>query len=90
MKKRLNITIEENLLDKIKTYADQNETSISSLVEEHFEALIKPKPKLKNGMSLVEYMQSLPKSKIEFPKGYNYKEEIYKERAKKYGFEDLL
>ncbi len=90
MKKRLNITIEENLLDKIKTYADQNETSISSLVEEHFEALIKPKPKLKNGMSLVEYMKSLPKSKVDYPEGYNYKEEIYKERAKKYGFEDLL
>jgi len=90
MKKRLNITIEENLLDKIKTYADQNDTSISSLVEEHFEALIKPKPKLKNGMTLVEYMKSLPKSKVDYPEGHDWKEEIYKERAKKYGFEDLL
>ncbi|WP_439488386.1 DUF6364 family protein [Algoriphagus sp.] len=90
MKKRLNLTIEENLLDKIKTYADQNDTSISSLVEEHFETLVKPKPKLKNGMSLVEYMKSLPKSKVDYPEGYNFKEKIYKERAKKYGFEDLL
>lgn len=90
MKKRLNITIEENLLDKIKTYADQNETSISSLVEEHFEELIKPKPKLKNGMSLVEYMQSLPKSKVDFPEGYDWKDEYYKAKAKKMGYEDLL
>ena len=88
MKKRLNITIEENLLDRIKTYAEQNETSISSLVEEHFEALIKPKPKLKNGMSLVEYMKSLPK--FDIPDNYDYKEEYYKAKAKKMGYEDLF
>ncbi|SFT38324.1 hypothetical protein SAMN04489724_0515 [Algoriphagus locisalis] len=88
MKKRLNITIEENLLDKIKTYAERNETSISSLVEEHFEALIKPKPKLKNGMSLVEYMKSLPK--FDIPDNYDYKEEYYKAKAKKMGYEDLF
>ncbi|WPR77896.1 DUF6364 family protein [Algoriphagus sp. NG3] len=90
MKKRLNLTIEENLLDKIKTYADQNDTSISSLVEEHFETLVKPKPKLKNGMSLVEYMKSLPKSKVEYPEDYDWKEEYYKAKAKKMGYEDLL
>ncbi|WP_425639586.1 DUF6364 family protein [Algoriphagus yeomjeoni] len=90
MKKRLNITIEENLLEKIKTYANRNDTSISSLVEEHFEALVKPKPKLKNGMSLVEYMKSLQKSKVEFPVDYNWKEEYYKAKAKKMGYEDLL
>ncbi|MDR7127791.1 hypothetical protein J2X69_000119 [Algoriphagus sp. 4150] len=88
MKKRLNITIEENLLDKIKTYADQNDTSISSLVEEHFETLVKPKPKLKNGMSLVEYMKSLPK--FDIPDNYDYKEEYYKAKAKKMGYEDLF
>lgn len=85
MKKRLNITIEKNLLDKIKTYADQHETSISSLVEEHFEALIKPKTKLKNGMGLVEYMKSLPKSKIEYPQDYDWKEEYHKAKTKKKG-----
>ena len=75
MKKRLNITIEENLLDKVKIYAVQNETSVSSLVEEHFEALVKRKPKLKNEMSLVGYMKSLPKSKVEYPECYDWKEE---------------
>lgn len=90
MKKRLNITIDAELLDKIKRYADKKEKSISSLVEEHFEKLISRKTGLPKGMSLVEYMQSLPKSKIEFPENYDWKEEYYKAKAKKLGYEDLL
>jgi hypothetical protein len=90
MKKRLNITIDAELLDKIKRYADKEEKSISSLVEEHFEKLISRKTGLPEGMSLVEYMQSLPKSKIEFPKNFDWKEEYYKAKAKKLGYEDLL
>jgi len=90
MKKRLTITIEENLLSKIKIYANQKETSVSNLVEEHFQALVKPKPKLKNGLSLVEYMKSLPKSKVNFPEGYDWKEEYQKAKAIKLGYEGLL
>ncbi|SEF45047.1 DUF6364 family protein [Algoriphagus boritolerans] len=90
MKKKLNITIEENLLNKIKQYAEQHETSVSNLVQEHFEALIKTRPTLPNGMTLVEYMKSLPKSKVEFPKEMNWKDEYYKAKAKKWGYEDLL
>jgi hypothetical protein len=57
-------------------------------VEEHFEALTKPRTKLLGGMSLVEYRQSLPK--FEFPEDFNWNEESYKARAKKYGLEDLF
>jgi hypothetical protein len=88
MKKKLNITIEENLLDKIKLYAEQHETSVSNLVQEHFETLLKPRPTLPNGMTLVEYMKSLPK--FEFPKDFDWKKEYYKAKAKKWGYEDLL
>jgi hypothetical protein len=88
MKKRLNITVEEKLLEKIKKYAEEHGTSLSGLVEEHFEALIKPKAKIPGGMSLVEYMQSLPK--VEFPEDYDWKEEYYKAKAKKYGVENLF
>lgn len=84
MKKKLNLTIEENLLDKIKQYAEQHETSVSNLVPEHFKTLIKPPATLPNGMTLVEYMKSLPKSKMEFPDGMNWKDEYYKAKAKKY------
>ncbi|WP_144605298.1 DUF6364 family protein [Algoriphagus algorifonticola] len=88
MKKRLNITIDAELLDKIKRYADKEEKSISSLVEEHFEKLISRKTGLPKGMSLVEYMQSLPK--FDFPEDFDYKEEYYKAKAKKLGYEDLF
>ncbi|HAH35359.1 MAG TPA: hypothetical protein DEQ87_05505 [Algoriphagus sp.] len=88
MKKRLNITIDAELLDKIKRYADKEEKSISSLVEEHFEKLISRKTGLPEGMSLVEYMQSLPK--FDFPENFDYKEEYYKAKAKKLGYEDLF
>jgi len=90
MKKRLNITIEEILLSKIKIYANQNETSVSNLVEEHFQALVEPKPKLNNGLSLVQYMESLPKSKVNFSVGYDWTEEYQKAKAIKLGYEDLL
>ncbi len=90
MKKKLNITIEENLLEKIKVYAESKERSVSDLVQEHFETLLKPRPTLPNGMTLVEYMKSLPKSKIEFPEGIEWKDEYYRAKAKKWGYEDLL
>lgn len=90
MKKKLNITIEENLLEKIKAYAESKDRSVSDLVQEHFETLLKPRPTLPNGMSLVEYMKSLPKSKIEFPEGMDWKDEYYRAKAKKWGYEDLL
>ena len=90
MKKKLNITIEENLLEKIKDYAESKDRSVSDLVQEHFETLLKPRPTLPNGMTLVEYMKSLPKSKVEFPEGIDWKEEYYRAKAKKWGYEDLL
>jgi len=90
MKKKLNITIEEKLLEKIKAYAESKDRSVSDLVQEHFETLLKPKPTLPNGMTLVEYMKSLPKSKIEFPEDFDWKKEYYKAKAKKRGNKDLL
>jgi hypothetical protein len=90
MKKKLNITIEEKLLEKIKAYAESKDRSVSDLVQEHFETLLKPRPTLPNGTTLVEYMKSLPKSKVEFPEGIDWKEEYYRAKAKKWGYEDLL
>ncbi|KPQ13493.1 MAG: toxin-antitoxin system antidote component [Algoriphagus marincola HL-49] len=90
MKKRLNITIDEKLLEKIKQYAAKEEKSISNLVEEHFEKLVRRRTGLPEGMSLVEYMRSLPKSKIDFPEDFDWKEEYYKAKAKKWGYEDLF
>lgn len=54
MKKRLNITISEDLIEKMKNYAVYQEKSISSIIEEHFEELLKSPSKLPQKMSLVE------------------------------------
>ncbi len=86
MKKRLNITIEEKLLSKIKKYAAEQDTSLSSLVEEHFEEVLKPKSKLSKKIGLVEFKESLPPSKKEYTQDWDWKKEYRKAKASKYGY----
>lgn len=80
MKKRLNITIEENLLNEVKQYAIEEETSISNLVETHFEEILKPKAEPKDTPSLVEFLKTITKSKTEFHKDFDWKENYYKSK----------
>lgn len=82
MKTRLNITIEETLLDKVKTYAAKQNASVSKLVEDYFKSITK-KPKRK---SLLDILEELPKPKTKFPDNFDFKEEYYKVNSKKYGF----
>ncbi len=82
MKARLNITIEENLLKEAKLYAEKKGSSVSQLVEDYFESLtIKSKKK-----SLLDILDELPKSKIDFPKDFDFKKEYYEQKGKKHGF----
>ena len=80
MKTRLNITIEENILSKIKLYASKQNTSVSELVEDYFTTLTKI-PKKKNIIQLIESMKP---AVIE--KNADLKELFYKEQSGKYGF----
>ncbi len=82
MKARLNLTIEEELLNKVKVYAGKKQSSVSQLVEEYFENLTKKTKK----KSLLDIIEDLPKSKIEFPKDFDFKKEYYEQNKKKYGF----
>ncbi|HSI77397.1 MAG TPA: DUF6364 family protein [Lunatimonas sp.] len=84
MKKRLNITVKEDLIRKMKKYADLQETSISSLVEEHFEELLRHPSKFPKEMSLVEFVKTLPKSKVDFPTDFDFKKEYYKVKSEEY------
>jgi len=59
MKARLNLTIEQTLLDQVKKFAAQKNTSVSELVEDYFKVLTKPKKQ-----SLVDLLRSLPKPDI--------------------------
>ena len=88
MKKRLNITIREDLNEKIKKYADHQKNSISNIVEEHFEELLHPSSKLPQKISLVEYVKKLPK--VELPEDFDYKEAFHKAKANRHGTEDFL
>ena len=78
MKHRLNITINKDLVKKMKKYADLQKTSISYIVGEHFEDLLKRQSKLTKEVSLVEFVKTLPKSKVDFPTDFNFKKEYYK------------
>lgn len=84
MKKRLNLTVNKDLVKKMKKYADLQETSISRIVEEHFEELLKRPSILPKEVSLVEYVKTLPKSKVVYPKDFDFKKEYYKEKARRY------
>jgi hypothetical protein len=82
MKTRLNITIEESLLDKIKAYAAKQNSSVSQLVEEYFKSITK-KPKRK---SLLDIIEELPKSKLDFPENFDFTNEYYQAKEKDHGF----
>lgn len=80
MKSRLNLTIEENLLESVKNYAVKQQSSVSELVETYFKSVTKPS-KRKNILQLVEKLEK-PSFTIEGKPSDAY----YKENAKKYGF----
>lgn len=80
MKTRLNLTIDNHLLDRIKHYAASKKVSVSELVESYFKN-ITGSTKRKNIIDLVE---KLDKPSIDPSK--DLKEEFYKEKASKYGF----
>lgn len=90
MKKRLNITIREDLIDKMKKYADHQDKSISNIVEDHFEELVKQEPIFPKRISLIEFVKTLPKSKITYPKDFDFKKEYYLAKAKKYDEQNPL
>lgn len=54
MKVRLNLTIEDDLLNKIKRYAASKQVSVSELVEEYFKTIAKPKKQKNSIIDLVE------------------------------------
>ena len=80
MKTRLNLTIDDALLDNIKVYASNKQTSVSELVENYFKRITKP-AKRKNIINMIE---KLEKPKIDSKA--DLKELFYQDQAKKYGF----
>ncbi len=80
MKNRLNITVDDLLMQQAKRYAAKHQTSVSQLVEQYFKNLTRP-TRSKNIIQLVE---RLPKPSIDT--NTNLKEGYYNDQLKKYGF----
>lgn len=79
MKARLNLTIEDSLLENVKGYAVKQQKSISELVENYFKTVTKP-AKRKNILQLVEKLD-----KPAISETADLKKLYYEENARKYG-----
>ncbi len=80
MKTRLNLTIDESLLEIVKAYAASKHTSLSELVENYFKTISRPAKR----KSIIDLVEKLPKPTIDTTG--DLKEEYYKDRSDKYGF----
>lgn len=82
MKAKINLSIDEKLVYKIKAYAEEKHTSVSELVEEYFKRTVEKSVKKKS--NLIDLIESLPKPDID--SDTDLKKQYYEERASKYGF----
>ena len=84
MKAKINLSIEEKLIYKIKAYAEEEHTSVSELVEEYFKRVVEKPAKKKS--NLIEFVKSLPKVELPYGDDVDLKNQYYEENASKYGF----
>lgn len=80
MKARLNLTIDQALLESMKTYASNKQISISELVETYFKRISRP-ARRKNILHLVDQLDT----PVIDPKA-DLKELFYQEQSGKYGY----
>jgi hypothetical protein len=80
MKTRINLTIEESLLNQVKHYAAERKVSVSELVEQYFSQLAKPVKK----SNLIDLVKSL--AKTDKYDGVDLKKQYFEDNASKYGF----
>lgn len=80
MKVRINLTIEDHLLSRVKRYAASKKTSVSGLVEDFFKKVAKPSKR----KTVIELLEKIEAPGIDLKK--DLKKEFYREQAKKYGF----
>lgn len=80
MKARLNLTIDEQILNGVKAYAASKNTSISELVEDFFKSLRRPAKR----KTIIDLVEDLPASKLNVHG--DLKKKYYEAKSEKYGF----
>jgi hypothetical protein len=80
MKSRLNITVEDDLMNKAKRYASRHHISLSQLVERYFKSITRQV----RGKNVIQIVDQLPKAHIE--ENTNLKEAYFEDQRKKHGF----
>jgi Family of unknown function (DUF6364) len=80
MKARLNITIEESLLNEVKKIAAKRNTSVSEMVENYFKTISKPKRR-----TLTEVLDDLPS--VNVPENKKLSDLYYEAKMKEYNNE---
>jgi len=80
MKTRVNLTIEDSLLNNIKAYASRKNMSVSELVENYFRKITKPS-KRKNIIDVIDKME-----RPNIPLDKDLKKSYYEDQKAKYGF----
>lgn len=58
MKARLNITIEDTLLDQVKDYAASKHVSVSQIIEDYFKSIIGSTAKKDNILEMVDKLNA--------------------------------
>ncbi len=79
MKSRLNITVDEEILDNAKRYAARKKISLSELIEQYFKTLTTSRRK-----TIIQLVEELKKPTIDSKA--DLKEAYYEDQKKKYSF----
>ncbi|MFD2148385.1 DUF6364 family protein [Mucilaginibacter antarcticus] len=80
MKTHMNLSIEKDLVKKIKAYAEKRQISVSDLVEAYFSKIVKPS----KTFTVIDLIEGLEKPVLE--EGTDLKKSFYEQQSSKYGF----
>jgi hypothetical protein len=86
MKVRLHITINAELLKEAKEYSAKNGVSLSEMIGNHFRIITGKREK----QSLLDILDSMPKSKSSFSDEFDFRKEYYEEKGRNMGFRTCL
>jgi len=82
MDKKLTLSLNETIIEKAKSYAKQNKTSLSKMIEAYFDSLTNDS-KVNNQIETTPLVESLC-GVIDLPKNFDYKKSKAKYLLEKY------